>query len=118
MKIRKKHTKEPTIIPERTEIKLPNPPIIEPEQIDVIVNVYPRITEWLNRKELTRTTRPMYDWIKHFEISWIYKQNRYVIHKGTFTEDMLDQVEEAVYCKDYELYLEKELDILWLSIDR
>ena len=67
---------------------------------DIQINIFPRITEWLDRKNLLAKYAPYTP--ANNQISWIKKQNRYCIHKGMFTEEMLNEIEQLVKDVDYE----------------
>lgn len=86
----------------RTQVK--SPKTHHHNYLKTLVIILPRITEWLNRKEL----------LKRYELEianatnvliWIKKQNRYQILKGAVDELILDKAEALVHDIKYDHHL-------------
>lgn len=105
MKQRKKHTKVPTTFKPRSEYCKDINYTLDYSQFNVYV--FPRITEWLNRHDIMNRKALYSSSVNN--ISWIYKQNRFIIHSGTFNEHILDVIEAEVLSLDYTQLLEREM---------
>ena len=85
----------------RTQIK--SPKTHHHNYLKTLVIILPRITEWLNRKEI----------LKQYELEianatnvliWIKKQDRYQVLKGAVDEAILDKAEALVHNIQYDYH--------------
>lgn len=95
--------------------QLPRPKTYILDRRKTLIVIFPRITEWLKRKELiARANIPTHAVTN--VIYWIKKQNRYQIQQGTFDDELLDICEDFVKSIPYESTQFEDHGLFWSTL--
>ena len=101
--------------PAPTREEMPKPETYILDKRKTLVVIFPRITEWIKRKELLkRACIPSHNATN--VIYWIKKQNRYQIQQGTFDNTLLDICEDFVKSIPYQSTQFEDHGLFWSTI--